>query len=75
MTVLAGDIGGTNSRLAIYDVPSTGLRGVKPIFEQTYPSAAHASHRPVRQADQPAARDELEGLAAAHALRGSTGRS
>jgi len=38
-------------------------------------SAAHASHRPVRQADQPAARDELEGLAAAHALRGSTGRS
>jgi len=43
MTVLAGDIGGTNSRLAIYDVPSTGLRGVKPIFEQTYPSAAHAS--------------------------------
>jgi len=43
MTVLAGDIGGTNSRLAIYDVPATGLRGVKPIFEQTYPSAAHPS--------------------------------
>lgn len=43
MTVLAGDIGGTNSRLAIYDVPPTGLRGVKPIFEHTYPSAAHAS--------------------------------
>jgi glucokinase len=43
MTVMAGDIGGTNSRLAIYDVPASGLRGVKPIFEQTYPSAAHAS--------------------------------
>jgi glucokinase len=43
MTVLAGDIGGTNSRLAIYAVPAAGLRGVKPIFVQTYPSAAHAS--------------------------------
>jgi glucokinase len=43
MTVLAGDIGGTNSRFAIYDPPPSGLRGVKPIFEQTYPSAAHAS--------------------------------
>jgi glucokinase len=43
MTVLAGDIGGTNSRLAIYDVPAAGLRGVKPIFEHTYPSAGHAS--------------------------------
>ena len=42
MTVLAGDIGGTNTRLAIYDVPAAGLRGVKPTFEQTYPSAAHA---------------------------------
>ena len=43
MTVLAGDIGGTNSRLAIYDVPASGLRGVKPLFEHTYPSAAHPS--------------------------------
>jgi glucokinase len=43
MTVLAGDIGGTNSRLAIYDPPASGLRGVKPIFEQIYPSAAHSS--------------------------------
>ena len=42
MTVLAGDIGGTNTRLAIYDVPASGLRGVKPTFEQTYPSAAHS---------------------------------
>jgi glucokinase len=43
MTVLAGDIGGTNSRLAIYEVPASGLRGVKPIFERTIPSAAHSS--------------------------------
>jgi glucokinase len=43
MTVLAGDIGGTNSRLAIYDVPATGLRGAKPMFERTIPSAAHSS--------------------------------
>ena len=43
MRVLAGDIGGTNSRLAIYDVPAIAdVRGLKPIFEQTYPSAAHA---------------------------------
>ena len=43
MMVLAGDIGGTNSRLAIYDVPPAGVRGVKPVFEHTYPSAAHGS--------------------------------
>jgi len=43
MTVLAGDIGGTNTRLAIYDVPASGLRGLTPLFEQTYPSAASAS--------------------------------
>jgi glucokinase len=43
MMVLAGDIGGTNSRLAVYDVPAAGVRGVKPTFEHTYPSAAHAS--------------------------------
>jgi len=43
MMVLAGDIGGTNSRLAIYDVPASGLRGVEPVFERIYPSAAHGS--------------------------------
>jgi glucokinase len=48
MTVLAGDIGGTNTRLAIYDVvtPATpeGERpALMPLFERTYPSAAHAS--------------------------------
>lgn len=36
MIVIAGDIGGTNSRLAIYD-------GRRPTFERTYPSAEHTS--------------------------------
>jgi glucokinase len=36
MTVLAGDIGGTNSRLALYD-------GGKMLFERIYPSAQQAS--------------------------------
>jgi glucokinase len=36
MIVLAGDIGGTNSRLALYD-------GLKLLFEKTYPSTQQAS--------------------------------
>lgn len=36
-TVLAGDIGGTNSRLALYD------GGVEPVFARTYASADHGS--------------------------------
>src|SRR5688572_10661925 len=36
--VLAGDIGGTSSRLALVD-----LDGLRPLFERTYPSAAHES--------------------------------
>ncbi len=43
MIVLAGDIGGTNTRLAIFDVPAAGVRGLTPLYEQTYPSAAYAS--------------------------------
>jgi glucokinase len=52
MIVLAGDIGGTNSRLALYRVdkgeltPSPGheaAAGGGPIFEHTYPSAQHPS--------------------------------
>jgi glucokinase len=43
MKVLAGDIGGTNSRLAIYDVDGPEQRPAKPEFERTYPSASHAS--------------------------------
>jgi glucokinase len=40
MTVLAGDIGGTNSRLAIFDVDGDALT---PLFQHTYPSASHPS--------------------------------
>ena len=48
MTVLAGDIGGTNTRLAIYDAITAGAAAgdrpaFMPLFERTYPSAAHAS--------------------------------
>src|SRR4029077_10147063 len=44
MIVLAGDIGGTNARLAIYDVTETKERPqLTPVFERTYPSAAHPS--------------------------------
>ena len=39
--VLAADIGGTNSRLALY-ATATG-DGVTPLFERTYPSNSHSS--------------------------------
>ena len=44
MNVLAGDIGGTNTRLAIYAVAGDPRRpSLNQLFERTYPSAAHAS--------------------------------
>lgn len=43
MTVLAGDIGGTNARLAIYDVTNHGDNRLIPVYERTFPSAAHGS--------------------------------
>ena len=44
MIVLAGDIGGTNARLAIYEVTGEGAElGLVPVFERTYPSASHGS--------------------------------
>jgi glucokinase len=49
MRVLAGDIGGTNTRLAIYDVPDAGVRGLKPIFDKTYPSAVHSGLETIAQ--------------------------
>jgi glucokinase len=41
MTVLAGDIGGTNSRFALYDVQPGAVP--RPLFERTYPSGSHHS--------------------------------
>jgi glucokinase len=43
MIVLAGDIGGTNSRLALYEVAGGNTHRPAPVFEKTYPSAAHPS--------------------------------
>ncbi len=40
MQILAGDIGGTNTRLAWFDTETHGLR---PRLERTYPSPAHDS--------------------------------
>jgi glucokinase len=43
MIVLAGDIGGTNSRLALYDAERRdGKMAFQSVFEKTYPSAGHA---------------------------------
>jgi len=40
--VLAGDIGGTNTRLALFEVGAPGaLTLTDPVFAHTYPSAAH----------------------------------
>jgi glucokinase len=45
MIVLAGDIGGTNSRFALYQVPQNRqpTANDKPILEKVYPSAEHGS--------------------------------
>ena len=39
MTVLAGDIGGTNARLAIFDAGAGRRRSARALYEQTYPLA------------------------------------
>jgi glucokinase len=61
MRVLAGDIGGTNTRLAIYDVPADGVRGLKPTFDKTYPSAAHAGLEVIAEQFLAEARSQLGG--------------
>ncbi|HMC93771.1 MAG TPA: glucokinase [Polyangia bacterium] len=43
MTVLAGDIGGTNTRLAIFEAVAHDSPIGAPIFEETYPSPAYPS--------------------------------
>jgi glucokinase len=43
MTVLAGDIGGTNARLALFERGAPGAPIGAPLFEQTYPSASRPS--------------------------------
>ena len=53
MVVLAGDIGGTNTRLALFEVDGGGPDAEAPaaphrvLFERTYPSASESSrHNP-----------------------------
>ncbi|MBC8131651.1 MAG: glucokinase, partial [Deltaproteobacteria bacterium] len=41
MLVLAGDIGGTNTRLALFEAAAGAAH--LPLFERTYPSASYAS--------------------------------
>src|SRR3954452_14584889 len=60
MTVLAGDIGGTNSRLAIYEVTGhPGERRLAPIFERIYPSAGYPSLEGIAEQFLATARAEL----------------
>lgn len=75
MIVLAGDIGGTNTRLALYD-------GRRSLFERTYPSAEQASLEAAgeqfladaRQALGAAAAPERACLAVAGPIDGRTAR-
>jgi glucokinase len=62
MTVLAGDIGGTNSRLALYEAKPTAAD--KPLFERSVPSGSHASLEDIADAFLIAASQALEGRVA-----------
>jgi glucokinase len=69
--VLAGDIGGTNSRLALYRArPAGNARTVAlaPLFERTYPSAAHTSLDDIAETFVRAAGAEVPELFAAEAI-------
>jgi glucokinase len=66
MTVLAGDIGGTNSRLAIFDAAGDPADPkLTPLFEETYPSASHPSLDVIAEAVVKAATAEIGAKAAA----------
>jgi glucokinase len=59
MILLAGDIGGTNSRLALYE--ATPSVAATPLFERTYPSASHGSLDDIADAFLAAASTALGG--------------
>jgi glucokinase len=69
MIVMAGDIGGTNSRLALYETrpnPNNGTKVIEtPLFDHTYPSASASSLDDIA---------ETFLGAAAHALGGRVGK-
>jgi glucokinase len=59
MVVLAGDIGGTNSRLALYEATPSAVGNV--LFEHTYPSGSHGSLDDIADAFLAAASKALDG--------------
>jgi glucokinase len=59
MILLAGDIGGTNSRLALYE--ATPGVAATPLFERTYPSTSHGSLDDIAAAFLAAASSALDG--------------
>jgi glucokinase len=67
MIVLAGDIGGTNSRLALYEAAFTGPPNgnhrphLTPIFDRTYPSAVHTSLEEIAETFLMAAARQTDG--------------
>lgn len=66
MIVLAGDIGGTNARFALYEALDRSTRGdgarrLTPLFEHTYPSAGHTSLEEIAEQFLEAASTALEG--------------
>ena len=56
--VLAGDIGGTNTRLALFEVGAT-----EPLFARTYPSAGHSGLDVIAEKFLAEVRTEVEGFA------------
>jgi glucokinase len=63
VTVLAGDIGGTNARLALFESPGPDRLLGAPLLERTYPSAAHPSLDVIAEAFLATAAAELGGAA------------
>jgi glucokinase len=64
MIVLAGDIGGTNARLALFEVEATADGGpprMEPLFERTTPSKSQASLDEIAEAFLRAAETETRG--------------
>jgi glucokinase len=59
LVVLAGDIGGTNSRLALYE--ATPRVAPTPLFDRKYPSASHGSLDDIAEAFLAAAAGALDG--------------
>jgi glucokinase len=59
MSVLGGDIGGTNTRLAIFDGNPADPSPGAPIYEKTYPSAAQPSLDAIAETFLSAAEAEL----------------